>query len=1021
MALLSPSNLAVSVVSEVELSLTWQNHGSYDFIEVWSREENGNFALLATITGTLESYSDSGLADGRRYYYELQGMIVEPEQYSGFSGEAFEETPLYGPSGLAGVSIEPTKIRLDWTNNTYYASGCKIYQDGVEIGTAGAGTSTYTATGLTGGQTYHFKVKAYNDVAESTFSNEVEVLAYDPPAAPSDLAVQSLSTTSLRLTWVDNSGNEADFHIERSADGSTGWTEIATVSANVSTYDNTGLVQGTVYYYRVRAHNVSDYSEYSNVAHTSTLDAIAQPANLVATAFASYVEIEFQDNSTEEDGHSVERKAAGGSYSEVVELAPDRTFWRDATVVAGTHYYYRVRARAAADYSDYSNEADTTALSAPAAPTGLAVSDYQDQWIRLAWMKTSGETGYKIEKSTNGTSFTEIAKIGAGIESFKATGLSPSTQYWFKVRAYNGVGNSDYTSTVNQTTRAAYLPSRFEKLIRRPSPKLIFLVEVNPLKVLSGWTKTAGKTYVYECAFAERGAAIDAVYERGEALMAEDSINDVDVAAGSWYQDIPAGKVYVHTSGGGNPSFYFYTASFWLYFTSWQRGTTVFNGNYYLPLVPADGIPDISQEIQPYYEGNFTVSTGTVSLINGKINKQFFFDKRFANYVWRNRKVIIKAGGDGFTYSEFKTINTGIINSTACDDRRFTMSLRDYRDGLHKTLGASKYSIYEFPSLDENAKDRIKGFGFGPITDAVPVCIDTVNRIFEFHHGRCKEVDKVTQNGTTLTAGTDYFVDYANGRIKLARGLAYATQDIILVDFHGAVNSADEEISNGAEIFKYLMNEELSLADSDLDLDAIYETKYARTKELSLYLWKEQNSEDVIRMIEHSIQVYSLQDSDGRLGLRVPQTAAPGDIKYINEPYVFDVSIEQNQDSVFSEIDVYYGESQKDDKFSRVERSINQATWKYRCRKSLDVYTALGSEADAEALAQDIQDILDLDPITFSVPRILFTCLPGDLIYFNRSRFYSAGGMANNLLLRLLGISKLISSGKTQIKAEVVA
>lgn len=86
-----------------------------------------------------------------------------------------------------------------------------------------------------------------------------------PPAAPSDLNVSSVSSTSLKLAWSDNSVREDGYKIERSTDNKT-WSQIATVGVNVSTYTNTGLTSGKKYYYRVRAYNTYGNSSYTNVA-----------------------------------------------------------------------------------------------------------------------------------------------------------------------------------------------------------------------------------------------------------------------------------------------------------------------------------------------------------------------------------------------------------------------------------------------------------------------------------------------------------------------------------------------------------------------------------------------------------------------------------------------------------------------------------------------------------------------------------------------------------------------------------
>jgi subtilisin family serine protease len=92
----------------------------------------------------------------------------------------------------------------------------------------------------------------------------------------------------------------------------------------------------------------------------------------------------------------------------------------------------------------------------PQAPTGLAATAVSTSQINLAWTDNSGdETGFLIERSTNGTDFGQIASVGAGATSFSNTGLAASTTYWYRVRAQSGGGFSDYSNIDSDTTLAA--------------------------------------------------------------------------------------------------------------------------------------------------------------------------------------------------------------------------------------------------------------------------------------------------------------------------------------------------------------------------------------------------------------------------------------------------------------------------------------------------------------------------------------------------------------------------------------
>jgi len=91
----------------------------------------------------------------------------------------------------------------------------------------------------------------------------------DTPAAPSNLVAATVSSSSINLTWADNSTNELGFSIERSLDGSS-FAPALSAAANATSALNTGLSAGVTYYYRVRATNATATSAYSSIASATT-------------------------------------------------------------------------------------------------------------------------------------------------------------------------------------------------------------------------------------------------------------------------------------------------------------------------------------------------------------------------------------------------------------------------------------------------------------------------------------------------------------------------------------------------------------------------------------------------------------------------------------------------------------------------------------------------------------------------------------------------------------------------------
>jgi hypothetical protein len=128
---------------------------------------------------------------------------------------------------------------------------------------------------VTGG-TYYLTVAShggYGDVGQYSVSGTVQPATVTPPpvvpSAPSNMTARELTTSSVRLSWTDNSTDETGFKIYTSRDGNS-WTLLGTVGADVTTVDNTGLRRNATYYYKVRSYNAVGDSTDSNITSTRT-------------------------------------------------------------------------------------------------------------------------------------------------------------------------------------------------------------------------------------------------------------------------------------------------------------------------------------------------------------------------------------------------------------------------------------------------------------------------------------------------------------------------------------------------------------------------------------------------------------------------------------------------------------------------------------------------------------------------------------------------------------------------------
>jgi subtilisin family serine protease len=184
--------------------------------------------------------------------------------------------PPAAPSQLSISKTTGTQIDITWTDNASDESGFRIERKTgaggtySEINTTGPNTTQYSDTGLNGGTTYTYRVRAYHSLGNSGYSNEANGTTLDTPQAPTQLAVSSSTETQIQITWTDNASNETGFKIERKAASGGTYVEIQSVPADTTSHRDTGLASGTTYFYRLRAFNGLGFSVYSNEVSGTT-------------------------------------------------------------------------------------------------------------------------------------------------------------------------------------------------------------------------------------------------------------------------------------------------------------------------------------------------------------------------------------------------------------------------------------------------------------------------------------------------------------------------------------------------------------------------------------------------------------------------------------------------------------------------------------------------------------------------------------------------------------------------------
>ncbi len=240
-------------------------------------------------------------------------------------------------------------------------------------GTTAAPTLSFSAAGLTAGNSYNGSVTlATNDSDEASVVFPVTLVvtaAAQPPNAPVALEASATGTSTASLTWLDGGAGTTGYLIQLKTGGGT-FADLATISSSTTTHTATGLAAGATHTFRVRATNAAGASAWSNEAVVTTehdFDSwIAIQAGVGAlTAASDDPDADGIPNLVEyalggEPGNAASRNAPqqgmDGSGHLTLTFTPD--------VVSGLAYVIE----ASPDLSDWSEQTDITSLLTPGTP-----------------------------------------------------------------------------------------------------------------------------------------------------------------------------------------------------------------------------------------------------------------------------------------------------------------------------------------------------------------------------------------------------------------------------------------------------------------------------------------------------------------------------------------------------------------------------------------------------------------------------------------------------------------------------
>jgi subtilisin family serine protease len=181
---------------------------------------------------------------------------------------------------------------------------------------------------------------------------------------PADFTATPVSPTEVALAWTDAATGEEAYTVERSTSGGAYQVLSSTLPADTSSYNDSGLGDGTAYTYKVKATNTIPAESFYSPEVTA-ITPLGTPTGLVAQGTsASQIQLTWTDNAQNETGYVIERRDdPEDAFAQVGTAGANAASFTDSGLQNKTSYQYRVKATNAIAESAYSNEAVGTTRS----------------------------------------------------------------------------------------------------------------------------------------------------------------------------------------------------------------------------------------------------------------------------------------------------------------------------------------------------------------------------------------------------------------------------------------------------------------------------------------------------------------------------------------------------------------------------------------------------------------------------------------------------------------------------------
>ena len=384
-------------------------------------------------------------------------------------GLSMERTPWDPPSVPLNLTVVPGdgSANLTWSvpvdAGPWPIEGYRVYR-GTEEGKETLFTEVpisnrYTNYGLTNGQTYYYKVKAYNYAGEGPLTGSVDCTPFGVPSAPENFTAIPDGVTVL-LAWdppLKDGGIPLEGYLLFRGLSASNLTILSSTDLN-TTYLDKGLEAGSTYYYSVRAYHTLGNGTWSPILNVKALGPPSVPTGFEVMDDDGSIVISWDPpldtGGTELTAYRLYRGYDEYGLEHYIRLGPFLNNFIDVNVAIGTTYCYAVVAENAMGASPMTHVICLMPTGPPGTPVGVEVIS-GDGWVNLSWEAAISNgglpvLGFFVYRSIDDASFVQLGDVKDAMW-FNDTEVVNGEAYYYGVSAYNARGEGPMSTQAKGT------------------------------------------------------------------------------------------------------------------------------------------------------------------------------------------------------------------------------------------------------------------------------------------------------------------------------------------------------------------------------------------------------------------------------------------------------------------------------------------------------------------------------------------------------------------------------------------